>query len=308
MSNPPSIASTAARIDGRDLNRLGAIAREIAWGAADILVPHHGNATGGLRVRHQADGPVTSADLAASHYILQQLRVAVGSQDYAFVSEETYKLDPDSRDRCRHDWVWIIDPIDGTRSFIHGDPNYAIHIALAYRGRPAVAVVAIPAADKLYYAHLGGGAFLETRDGQQTRVRVSPRDRLQELCVVTRRSDRDSRLYQLLAHLPCRHRPQLGSIGCKMAALIEGNGDAYISLSGRTAPKDWDLAAPELILTEAGGRCTYLDGTPLQYNRADISQWGCAIASTGGCHDALRSAIARGLSEIDRRRSQIGSR
>jgi 3'(2'), 5'-bisphosphate nucleotidase len=279
------------------LEEIGAIARMIGWGSADILTYYHSDAAGTLKVRQKMEGPVTNADVAANEYILQKLRIAFGSLDFGYLSEESYKSHTNG-DRHQFRWVWIIDPIDGTRAYIQHNPNYAVHIALVYDGQPMVAVVAVPSVQKLYYAQRGGGAFVETRNGDRTPVQVSSRDRLEELCILTRRTRKGEQLDKLLKQLPCRNLQYMGSIGCKIAAIVEQQVDGFISLSGRGAPKDWDFAAPELILTEAGGQLTFVDGTPLRYNQEDVNQWGCAIASNAHCHQLLCHEVEKILASL----------
>ncbi|WP_261204529.1 3'(2'),5'-bisphosphate nucleotidase CysQ [Laspinema sp. D2d] len=279
------------------LEEIGAIARMIGWGSADILTYYHTDAAGKLKVREKKEGPVTNADVAANEYILQKLRIAFGSLEFGYLSEESYQSHTNG-DRRAHQWVWIIDPIDGTRAYIEQNPNYAVHIALVYEGQPVVAVVAVPSAQKLYYAQRGGGAFVETRSGDRTPVKVSSRDRLQDLCLLTRRTRKGEKLDELLQRLPCQTQQYMGSIGCKIAAIVEQQVDGFISLSGRGAPKDWDFAAPELILTEAGGQLTFVDGTPLRYNQKDVNQWGCAIASNAHCHEALCQEVEKILATL----------
>ena len=111
-----------------------------------------------------------------------------------------------------------------------------------------------------------------------------------ELVVVASRNHRSEKLVQLLVKLPCQQQREVGSIGCKIASIVEHHADLYVSLSGKSAPKDWDLAAPELILTEAGGKFTHQDGSFPKYNQGDVSQWGCLIASTGEWHQQILDA------------------
>lgn len=268
------------------LEEIVAIAREIGWGAADILRSYYrGDSDGGdLNIQDKKDGPVTDADVAANHYILDNLQACFGNQEFGYLSEETYK----SQDKqLTQPFVWIVDPLDGTRDFIDKTGEYAVHIALIESGRPILAVVAWPESEKLYYATKGGGTFVETRDGKVTAVQVSSRNKLEELSLVVSRTHRDERFNKLLQNLPCKNQKYVGSVGCKIATILEQNADIYISLSGKSAPKDWDMAAPELILTEAGGKFTHHDGTPLKYNQGDVHQWGCLIASNGHCHETL---------------------
>jgi 3'(2'), 5'-bisphosphate nucleotidase len=126
--------------------------------------------------------------------------------------------------------------------------------------------------EKLYYAVLKGGAYMETPTGESTPLHVSQRNHLADLTLVVSRTHRDDRFNQLLQKLTCQNQLAVGSVGGKIGAIVDQRADIYISLSGKSAPKDWDMAAPELILTEAGGRFTHVDGSPLIYNSGDVNQ------------------------------------
>ncbi|MBW4560681.1 MAG: 3'(2'),5'-bisphosphate nucleotidase CysQ [Mojavia pulchra JT2-VF2] len=283
----------------KDLQEILAIARQVGWGAADILRSYyHGTAkSSNLEVQYKQNEPVTVADIAVSQYILDSLQAALGDKEFAYISEETYKSQQ-SKDNAQ--FVWIIDPLDGTRGFIDQTGDYAVHIALVKETRPILAVVAVPEAEKLYYAIQGGGTFVETSNGSaplQLLFGLGTK-RLEDLTLVVSRSHRNQRLNYLLQNLPCRHQKAIGSVGCKVAAIVEQQADIYISLSGKSAPKDWDIAAPELILTEAGGHFTHFDGTLLQYNTDDINQWGGLLASNGQYHEVLCKEAERILAQL----------
>ncbi|MFN6561621.1 MAG: 3'(2'),5'-bisphosphate nucleotidase CysQ [Nostoc sp. ChiSLP01] len=271
----------------QDLQEILAIARQIGWEAADILQSYyHGTAKDpDLAVEYKQNEPVTVADIAVSQYILEKLQASLGNEDFTYISEETYQSFNKSPQPSTP-WVWIIDPLDGTREFIGKTGEYAIHIALVKQTRPVLAVVAIPEAQKLYYATKGSGTFVETRDGTVP-LKVSSGKRIEDLTLVVSRSHRNQRLNYLLQNLPCQNQKAVGSVGCKITTIVEQQAEIYISLSGKSAPKDWDMAAPELILTEAGGRFTHFDGTPLEYNTGDINQWGGLLASNGEYHEVL---------------------
>jgi 3'(2'), 5'-bisphosphate nucleotidase len=229
-------------------------------------------------------------------YILEKLQGSLGNEDFGYISEETYKDEA----ALSQELVWIIDPLDGTRDFIQKTGEYAVHIALVKEKRPILAVVAVPEGEKLYYAIKGGGAFVETRQGQSQKIQVSSPENIQDLTVVVSRSHRNERLDYLLEKLPFANQKAVGSVGCKIATIVEQKADVYISLSGKSAPKDWDIAAPELILTEAGGKYTHFDGTPLQYNTGDINQWGGLLASNGQFHEELCQQAEAILAEFDK--------
>ena len=284
----------------KDLQSILELIRPIGWRASDILRSYyHGNKQDDLNVEYKDDkgkDPVTAADLAVNNYILQKLQNELVGEDFGYISEETYQKQ-DGKNNS--EWVWIIDPLDGTKDFINKTGEYAIHIALVRNKRPQLALVAIPEAEKLYYAIKGGGTFVETLNGNIKSINVSERDNPQNLTLVASRNHRNEKLNYLLDKLTFKNKKSVGSVGGKIVAIIEQQADIYISLSGKSAPKDWDMAAPELILTEAGGKFTHFDGTPLQYNTGDISQWGGLLASNGKCQEMLCKEAEKILKEFD---------
>jgi len=271
--------------------------REVTWSAVKILQSYYrGENQGNLGVNEsKVDGPVTQADLAANHYILERLQAQFDAETFGYLSEETHQ----GTEPLPQDWVWIIDPLDGTRDFIDKTGEYALHIALAYRQRPVLAAVGMPEANQIYFAAQGQGCFRETADGEVTPVRVEPRSQGEDLTLVVSRTHRDQRFQDLIDRLPFGARHYVGSVGCKIAAILAGQADIYISLSGKSAAKDWDFAAPELILTEAGGEFSYFDGAPVLYNRGDVRQWGGILASNGSAHAALCAQSVAILAELD---------
>jgi 3'(2'), 5'-bisphosphate nucleotidase len=120
-----------------------------------------------------------------------------------------------------------------------------------------------------------------------------------ELVLVASRNHRDQRLEQLLEALALGDTKAIGSVGGKVATILRGETDLYISLSGKSAPKDWDMAAPEAVLRAAGGAFTHADGRPLSYNDGDICQAGCLIASHGRSHSELCAKAAAAMATID---------
>jgi 3'(2'), 5'-bisphosphate nucleotidase len=270
------------------------LARTIGWGAADILR----QAEASFQVEKSGDSPVTSADRAADQYILTELQSVLGTVDCAYLTEETFAQQA-PEERLGRPWVWIIDPLDGTKDFIQGTGEYATHIALTHQGRPVLAVVACPGKGLLYSAIAGQGTFVEQKGGDRRAIRVSTTATPHEMTVLASRNHRNEQLENLLTHLPHKDVKSVGSVGGKVAAIVEQQADIYISISGKSAPKDWDFAAPDLILTEAGGKMTRFDGNPLIYNRKDVSQWGGILASNGACHGELCLTANRVLAIAD---------
>lgn len=261
---------------------------ELSQTAAAMLRSYYRGTGADLNVRDKAEGPVTIADEAVNQHLLDGIQAMCGDS-CGYLTEETHQT---TDAELPQDWVWIIDPLDGTRDFIDKTGEYAIHIALTYQHRPVLAVVAVPESHKLYAAIQGSGTWLIEQDQNRKSVHVATQRKLAELVVVASRNHRSEKLVKLLAQLPCQQQKEVGSIGCKIAAIVDRQADLYVSLSGNSAPKDWDLAAPELILTEAGGVFTYQDGSPLKYNRGDVSQWGCLVASNAEWHQQILDCCA----------------
>ena len=113
------------------------------------------------------------------------------------------------------------------------------------------------------------------------------------------RSHRDDRLVKLIDALNLGGSKAVGSVGFKVATILRGETDLYVSLSGKSAPKDWDMAAPEAVLLAAGGRFTHADQGDLTYNSGDVHQAGCLIASHVKAHAELGERATRAMAELD---------
>ena len=279
--------------------------RRLSWGAADILrayargeQPPHGFPKA-LSVDNGGEGPVSAADLAVNEWLLEGLSGAFPEAGWTLLSEETAKEQLTEGEPLPAEWLWILDPLDGTKDFLQGTGEYAVHLALVRGNRPVLGVVLLPEVDELWIGLVGDGAWCEDREGTRSPVRFSQREELSDLLLVASRSHRDDRLEKLIGELQLGGSKAVGSVGCKVATILRGETDLYISLSGRSAPKDWDMAAPEAVLLAAGGRFTHADLGDLTYNTGDVRQAGCLIASHGKAHVALGERATRAMAEID---------
>ena len=279
--------------------------RRLSWGAADILrayargeQPPHGFPKA-LSVDNGGEGPVSAADLAVNEWLLEGLSGAFPDAGWTLLSEETAKEQLTEGEPLPAEWLWILDPLDGTKDFLQGTGEYAVHLALVRGNRPVLGVVLLPEADELWLGLVGEDAWCEDRGGTRSPVRFSERTELSDLLLVASRSHRDDRLEKLIGELQLGGSKAVGSVGCKVATILRGETDLYISLSGRSAPKDWDMAAPEAVLLAAGGRFTHADLGDLTYNTGDVRQAGCLIASHGKAHVALGERATRAMAEID---------
>ncbi|GCE64417.1 3'(2'),5'-bisphosphate nucleotidase CysQ [cyanobiont of Ornithocercus magnificus] len=292
---------------GIELKLLLAALRPLCWGAADILRAY---ARGEqppydyprfLDVQSSSEGPVSTADQAVNQWLLNGLQADFPYADWALLSEETAKNSVVTSQPLAAGWLWIIDPLDGTRDFLQGTGEYAVHLALVHEQRPVLGVVLLPEANELWLGVVGKGVWCEDREGQHRPASFSSRCGISELSLVVSRSHRDERLGKLIAALQPSCTSFAGSVGYKIAAILRGDADFYISLSGQSAPKDWDIAAPEAILLAAGGCFTHADGSQIRYNRINSKseQTGCLIASHGISHVALLEAATRAMLLID---------
>jgi myo-inositol-1(or 4)-monophosphatase len=221
------------------------------------------------------DNPVTKADLEADAHI--RSLVSAAFPDDGWLSEET----ADSAERLGRKRVWVVDPLDGTKEFIQHIPEFCVCIALVEDGRPVVAVEYNPAADRLYSAARGAGT---TVNGAPARVSRTPR--VPDAVVLASRSE-DKR-GEWDAFKDRVHVRLTGSVAFKLAELSTGAGDATFTL---TPKNEWDICAGTLLVEEAGGRVTGLDGAPLVFNQRKTLRDGM-IASNGVLHDGLLALIA----------------
>jgi myo-inositol-1(or 4)-monophosphatase len=204
--------------------------------------------------------PVTEADLAIDRFLRGVLEPA--RPDYGWLSEETGR-DPARIDTAR---MFIVDPIDGTTAFLKEKPHFSISVAICETGRPIAGVVYNPISEEFFIGVEGGGARLNGGP-----IRVSDRGVLEGCRVL---GQKDMFAHPVLAAPPCGPWPPFqiesrSSIAYRMGLVAAGCFDAAIVLS----PKhDWDMAAGDVIVREAGGMVTSRDGTPLCYGGASTVQ------------------------------------
>ncbi len=230
------------------------------------------------------DEPVTEADHAANALIVGRLRDAFPRD--AVLSEEL----PDDETRLHADRVWMVDPIDGTRDFIRGDDGFAVMIGLAVEGRPRVGVVCQPAAARTYLGAAGAGAWREQTDGTRVALRTSSLAAPPGIRLVASKSHRNERIDALRTALEIRDEINVGSVGLKMGLVAAGDRDLYVYPGSKT--KLWDTCGPEAILDASGGRVSDLDGHPLRYTGAELTNRRGIIASNGPLHALVVAKLA----------------
>lgn len=221
-------------------------------------------------------GPVTEADLAVNDMLHSTLRQA--RPDYGWLSEESQ----DGPARLDRDCVFIIDPIDGTRSFVEGSDTWAHSIAVAERGVITAAVVYLPMRDLLYAAAQGEGATL---NGLRLCAGAEP-----DLSRTTVLAAKPALMAQhwKSKETPTFKRSYRPSLAYRLSLVAEGKFDAMLTLRKSW---EWDIAAGALIVAEAGGTCSDRTGAPLRFNNADPRLNG-VIAGGTPTQAALIDALA----------------
>jgi myo-inositol-1(or 4)-monophosphatase len=213
--------------------------------------------------------PVSEADIAVDQLLRERLRAE--APGFGWLSEET----ADDPARLAARYVWIVDPIDGTRGYIAGLPDWAVSAALVEDGRPVAACLFAPVSDEFFMAAAGGGATLNG-----AAIAATPGAALADI-----RFAGPKNLLERLARIapPFTIVPRIHSLALRLARVAQGNIDAAI-VGGNS--HDWDLAAADLLVHEAGGALTPFGGGPLSYNRP-VPRHGMLVAAGRDRHTSL---------------------
>ena len=215
--------------------------------------------------------PVSEIDIAVNDLLHARLdRNGIG-----WLSEES----ADDAVRMQHRQIWIVDPIDGTRGYLAGLPDWSISVALVENGRPVVAGLYVPVEDEMFIATAGGGA---TVNGMP----INPRDSRD---LAGARIAGPKGYLERFAHLApdVIAMPKVHSLALRLARVAQGKLDA--SFASNHA-HDWDLAAADLLVHEAGGVLTTVTGQQLIYNRPELVH-GALIAAGSARHGAILDLV-----------------
>jgi myo-inositol-1(or 4)-monophosphatase len=247
---------------------------EAARAAGEVALSYAG---GSAKTWQKPDdlGPVTEADLAVNDTLHAALTGA--RPEYGWLSEET----EDSTARLSRRTTFIIDPIDGTRSFIEGSGTWAHSIAVVEEGRPTAAVVYLPARDLLYAAALGEGASLNGKP-----IRATSRDALSGASVLAAKPGYQPQHWREGA-VPDVTRVYRPSLAYRLSVVAEGRFDAMFTLRPTW---EWDVAAGALILQEAGAATSDKSGKPLRFNNPHPQVDG-VVAANPALHAEITGAL-----------------
>jgi myo-inositol-1(or 4)-monophosphatase len=251
------------------------VAREAAMCAGEVIARH----AAGKRENWEKsqDNPVTQADLEANDAIQSAIRCSF--PDDAVLSEET----ADSPDRLAASRLWVIDPLDGTKEFIEGIPQYAVSVGLVEDGVPVVGAIYQPLTRECFWAAQGHGAFLDDK-----LLRVSAKERLDQSVMLSSRTETKRGQVDGFREWFAKIDP-VGGAAFKLALVASGRGDVWVS----TAPKsEWDVCAGDVLVREAGGVFVTLDAGQRVYNQSDVLLQPLMLAGPPALVDAFRAKHA----------------
>jgi myo-inositol-1(or 4)-monophosphatase len=217
--------------------------------------------------------PVSEADIAVDNFL--RARLMQLAPDCGWLSEET----EDDLARLHAPRMWIVDPIDGTRAFLSGRHDWSISVALVEDGRPVLAAIFAPMQDTLYAAAAGAGTTLN-----DAAVTANPGADFEGIIAAGPKS----MLERLAQHAPSIIlEPKVFSLALRLSRVADGTLDlAFASANSH----DWDLAAADLLVHEAGGALTTFSGQKLIYNRADPLH-GALVAAGRSRHEAFLALV-----------------
>ncbi len=248
-----------------------ALAKKAALEAGRVAMSYFQTSTYEIKDK-SFNNPVTTADHKANKIIKDIL-----FQDhlgYGWLSEETV----DSEDRLSKDYVWVVDPIDGTKEFIEGVPQFSISIALVYLGNPIIGVIYNPSTDELFSASKGMGSFYNDK-------KVKCIEANKELIALVSRSEMKRGLWDNYKKIFKELRP-IGSVAYKIGLIGAGRADIFATLCPKN---EWDICAGHCIINESGGVILDLYGKSIKYNQKNtLIQQGLIAGSKNKADSVLK--------------------
>lgn len=235
------------------------ISKEIAQIAGqEIMTVYNGQED--INVIYKEDAsPLTIADRKSNDIIVTTLKKEF--PQYAILSEE----EKNDLDRLKNDYCFVIDPLDGTKEFIKRNDQFTVNIALSYKNCSVMGVIYVPPTKELYYAVQGEGAYLQEADGKIKKLHVSDRIGISNIRMVMSNSHGCIEMEQLLKKYQFENFVSVGSSlkGCMIA---RGDAEVYYRYN---PTMEWDTAAMQCIVEEAGAVFRQMDDSKMTYNRAN---------------------------------------
>ncbi len=235
-----------------DMQNILNITKSAAHDAGDIIRSFYHSE---YEVKMKGKGnPVTEADIAADNKLKNILTSAF--PEYGWLSEETR----DTPSRLTKERVWVVDPIDGTKEFVEGVPNFVVSIGLVENGYPILGIIHNPITKDTYSASLGGGAFLNGK-----KFTISNKVDFSKISILNSRSETKDELWTQYNSIFNKLIP-IGSIALKLAMVAVNKADMVASLKPKN---EWDICAGHCLINEAGGKLLTIKGCEISYNNSN---------------------------------------
>ena len=242
-----------------NLDKELAVAKDAAVKAGAAIMDVYNNATDMEITYKDGDMPLTAADKASNKIIVDALKEAFPS--YSILSEE----EKDDKSRLDNDFCFVVDPLDGTKEFIKRNGQFTVNIALSYQHHSIMGVIYVPVTGELYYAAKGAGAYLDTKDETGKKLQVSDCTDKKELRMVMSSSHGCEQMDRLLEKYQFKNFVKMGS-SLKGCVIAKGEAEVYYRFN---PTMEWDTAAMQCIVEEAGAIFLQMDDSEMLYNRED---------------------------------------
>ena len=227
----------------------------------ELILDIYNSSDLGVEIKED-NSPVTKADKAADKKIREILSTAFPL--YSLLTEESV----DDKSRLQNDYVWIVDPIDGTKDFVAKNGEFSVNIGLSYKHKAVLGVILIPVTGEIYYGVYKQGAFY-LKDKNAKPVRIHCNNKIKDVTtLVSNFHSNQTEMDMIKKHSDIiKHQKKMGATlkGCAIA-----RGDAEMSYRFSSNTKEWDTCAMQILVEEAGGYLLKFDGTPIRYNREDV--------------------------------------
>jgi 3'(2'), 5'-bisphosphate nucleotidase len=227
----------------------------------ELILEIYNSSDLGVEIKED-NSPVTKADKAADKKIREILSTAFPL--YSLLTEESV----DDKSRLKNDYVWIVDPIDGTKDFVAKNDEFTVNIGLSYKHKAVLGVILVPVTGEIYFATEGDGAFYKkNKDAKPERIHCNKKSK-DVTTLVSNFHSNQTEMDMIKKHSDIiKHQRKLGATlkGCTIA-----KGEAEMSYRFSSNTKEWDTCAMQIIVEEAGGHLLKFDGTPIRYNREDV--------------------------------------